>query len=97
MAAFGRAKREDRIDQSHLDKLTNQLSRDWNHFLQIKVGEHLIEEAGKLAIKHQLRGFDSIHLASALILESETVSLEFACYDQRLNSAAEKLGIDCIV
>jgi uncharacterized protein len=43
--------------------------------------------------KHALRGFDAIHLASAMIIhERLPADFFFACFDQRLNQAAKLEG-----
>ena len=45
--------------------------------------------AGELAERRALRGFDAIHLASALEVEQLTGSTpSFACFDDRLREAA---------
>ena len=46
-------------------------------------------KAGELAIKHVIRGFDAIHLASARI-SGET---EVVATDSRLRDAAKLLGL----
>lgn len=47
--------------------------------------------------RHPLRGFDAIHLASALVFtNSKEIDLFFACFDQTLNEAAMKEGLKVI-
>jgi hypothetical protein len=51
--------------------------------------------SGDLAEKHALRGFDSIHLASALTLQRELSSpVMFSCFDDNLQKASEHEGMD---
>ena len=51
----------------------------------------LIED---LAARHPLRGFDAIHLASAITFtQSENVEMVFACFDDTLNQSALKEGL----
>jgi hypothetical protein len=59
------------------------------------VNEDLIQQAGDLIFKHNLRGFDAVHLASALLLKQENgeIDLFFSCFDQNLNQAARKQGL----
>ena len=41
--------------------------------------------------RHPLRGFDAIHLASALVFtNSKEIDLLFACFDHTLNEATIK-------
>jgi hypothetical protein len=55
----------------------------------------MIRLAGDLAEKHALRGFDSIHLASALTLRQELSSpIVFSCFDDNLQQASEREDLD---
>jgi len=55
----------------------------------------MIRLAGNLAEKHALRGFDSIHLASALTLHREiSPPIVFSCFDDNLQKASDKEGLD---
>jgi predicted nucleic acid-binding protein len=58
----------------------------------------LNERIESLARKHALRGFDAIHLASALVIRSNgKVDAGFVCYDRTLNEAAMKEGFPAIL
>ena len=47
------------------------------------------------AEKHALRGFDSIHLDSALTLRQEvSSSIVFSCFDDNLRKASEREALD---
>ena len=47
--------------------------------------------------RHPLRGFDAIHLASALVFtNSKEIDLVFVCFDHALNEAAMKEGLKVI-
>jgi len=51
--------------------------------------------AGDLAEKHGLRGFDAIHLASAVTLREKLASpVTFSCYDIRLQNASQREKLD---
>jgi len=55
----------------------------------------MVKLAGNLAEKHALRGFDSIHLASALTLHQEvSTPVVFSCFDNKLETAAMREGLD---
>jgi hypothetical protein len=56
----------------------------------IGVGEQLARLAGALAERHALRGYDALHLASALSIGD--TSLVLATWDQRLARAALAAG-----
>jgi predicted nucleic acid-binding protein len=60
----------------------------------IEITDGLIRFAGDIAEKYLLRGFDSIHLASAVHLKNKIrADVHFSSYDTRLNQSAEKEGI----
>lgn len=51
-------------------------------------------KAGDLAEKHGLRGFDAIHLSSALRLKEEvSEDVVFSCSDHILRKAAHQEGL----
>ena len=52
----------------------------------VEVDNRLNEKIHKVIANHGLRGFDALHLASALTLGSAVAeNFVFACYDKRLN------------
>jgi predicted nucleic acid-binding protein len=53
--------------------------------------EALAREAGELADSLALRGYDAVHLASALALGDEEVAL--ITWDRDLGAAAERMGL----
>ncbi len=70
------------------------IDRDFNGFCRIAVSTNVIAIAPTLPEKHQLRGADCIHLASALLLRQdlgETVTV-IAC-DTELLHAAQAEGL----
>ena len=63
------------------------LRRDWDRLAVVDFREI---EAGRLAAKYGLRGFDAIHLSSAVIIASAPAGpdLLFSSFDVALNRAA---------
>lgn len=93
-AAFARAERERRLDNAQLERLRSDFHRDWPNYLVLKISQPLLERAVKLVDSFALRAYDAIHLAAAQTLALETEGqLAFACFDRRLNRAAELLGM----
>jgi predicted nucleic acid-binding protein len=71
--------------------LRSRFDSDWKNFLSIQVTREIVRMAGEMAEKHGLRGFDAIHLASALTLREKLVSpVTFSCYDRRLQNASQR-------
>ncbi|HKG04466.1 MAG TPA: PIN domain-containing protein [Conexibacter sp.] len=60
--------------------------REWSAFGVIELDAALAERAAELTQAHELRSLDALHLAAALLLPKETVTL--ATWDMRLHRAA---------
>lgn len=61
---------------------------------EVEVSESVAKLGGELTDRHPLRGFDAIHLASALLLKNKTRSdVSFSCFDERLKEAAQAEGL----
>jgi len=93
-SAFARKQRDDGFSAKVLRKIVEDFNREWESYFLIEVTDGLIRSAGDIAEKHLLRGFDSIHLASAINLKNKIGSeVYFSSNDEKLNQAAEKEGI----
>ncbi len=93
-AAFARKQKEEELSQKVLRKIVEDLNKDWESYFVIEITDGLIRFAGDIAEKYLLRGFDSIHLASAIHLKNKIDSaIYFSSYDTRLNQSAKKEGI----
>ncbi|UCG14081.1 MAG: type II toxin-antitoxin system VapC family toxin [Deltaproteobacteria bacterium] len=97
LASFHRKKREVTINAKTFGNILKSFRRDWSSFIRVEVSDDLNETIDKIVDDYRLRGFDAIHLASALIID-ETVSENFlfACYDKRLILAAQKTGLQTL-
>jgi len=90
-AAFARRFREKAFTTDEYNRLKEFFGKDWGRYLILSVTADMIRLAGDLAEKHALRGFDSIHLASALTLRQELSSpIVFSCFDDNLQQASER-------
>ena len=96
-AAFSRAEREQRLTAANLERLRSDFNRDWPSYLVVRVTQPLLERAVKLVDSFALRAYDAMHLSAAqtLAIESDETTL-FACFDRRLNRAAEVLGMSLL-
>jgi predicted nucleic acid-binding protein len=94
LAAIHRKKRESALKQDLVNKIADDLRADWNSFIRIQVNDELNEYIDKAINGHPLRGFDAIHLASAMIMnETFPDNVLFACFDQTLTQAAIREGM----
>ncbi len=93
-AAFVKKQKERGFSPKDLKKIVEDFNRDWESYFVIEITDGLIRFAGDMAEKYILRGFDSIHLSSAIHLKNRTSSdVHFSSFDTRLNLSAEKEGI----
>ena len=93
MASLYRKKREVDLSSKVFNKLVNSFHLDWETFIRVEVNDDLNENIHKVA-KHPLRGFDAIHLASAIIThERINEAFLFACFDQKLINGAQMEGL----
>ncbi len=93
-AAFARKHREGGLSEEEYDHVLGHFRQDWAAYLAIDVSDAIVTLAGDLTERHDLRGFDAIHLASALALRDKLQSsIVFSCADERLTAAAEAQGL----
>ncbi len=92
-AAFARLKQSGGSSEARHQQRLQQFERDWESLLRVELAPDVLRSAGDTAEIYGLRGFDSIHLASALWLKARlTEQLDFAVFDKRLGDAAFKAG-----
>jgi uncharacterized protein len=94
-AAFSRRRRERSLAPRQFTMAKRNFETTWPDLVSIPATAAICREAGDLAEQYQLRGFDSIHLASfAEMLRTlqGRDDVEFSSFDDRLNRAARRLG-----
>ncbi len=93
-AAFARLKQSGVSSDARHQQRVGQLEQDWEALLRVELAPDVLRSAGDLAEIYNLRGFDSIHLASALWLKARVSEpVDFAVFDQRRGAAASKAGL----
>ncbi|OGD24326.1 MAG: hypothetical protein A2Y69_04935 [Candidatus Aminicenantes bacterium RBG_13_59_9] len=93
-AAFARKLREKGISDEDHTRIKNDLDRDWENIFIIKLTDAVVRSAGDLAEKRSLRGFDALHLASALELRKAVpLPVLFSSSDARLRESAKEEGL----
>ena len=97
-AALARMQRMGRLIAEEAASIKATFEQDWDKTLKISPTEAMMRRAGDLAERFGLRGYDSVHLAAAESLRSQSVdSLRFASFDERLNQSATELGLPLLV
>lgn len=89
-AALARAHRGGRSTPEEHAFARQGLDRRWREVERIEVTDDLVHLAGDLADRRGLRGYDCIHLASALTLG---VAVLLTSWDRELNEAALAEGL----
>jgi predicted nucleic acid-binding protein len=64
---------------------------EWPAFGVVEVDQELVEHSAALALSHDLRSLDALHLAAALVLPRN--ELVVAAWDRRLRAAARAEGM----
>ena len=91
MAAFARARREVRLSPQEYRRVVDAFEEDWSRYITVEVTDRLVKTAGHLAASRALRGYDALHLASALSLrERVPSSMMFVAFDRALSIAAKR-------
>ena len=94
-AGLTRKFREDNLPKAQYALACRQFEGDWPAYLRVELGDDILLLARDLIQRRPLRGFDAVHLASALRLKlalGETIT--FAAADERLLKAAEAENLE---
>jgi uncharacterized protein len=92
-SGLARRLREGDFTDSAYREIVDKLDEDWLTFDRLEVSNTVSRHAGHLAETFALRGYDAIHLASALHLAERFEDLGFLAFDQRLVKAAMEAGV----
>jgi uncharacterized protein len=92
-AAFAQLKHQKRLVGKPYYQALEQFEEDWQTFEYYDVSEDMVQAAAYLAETYILKGYDAMHLASALTLQKTYKDIVFLSYDNRLNRAASSAGL----
>ncbi len=94
-AALARAARRRMIPKKKAEASARIFLRQWGQLHRLRITEHTVERAAGFAWKYGLRGYDAVHLASALgWREMLGQPLVLATYDRELWEAARRSDIE---
>ena len=95
-AAARRRRLGDLTDRAHR-KLRDRFSLDFRALVRVPISDELNRRIAHLVLSYSLRGFDAIHLSSALMIQEEVrTPLVFACFDRDLAAAAQAAGLELL-
>ena len=92
-AAFAQLKHQKRLVGKLYYQALEQFEEDWQTFEYYDVSEEMVQVAAYLAETYLLKGYDAMHLSSALALQKTYKDIVFLSYDVRLNRAASSAGL----
>lgn len=75
-------------------RIVKRVEADWLSFDVVEVDSALADDAAQLTLSAELRSLDALHLASALMLPREGLTL--ATWDARLHRAARDRGLETL-
>ena len=92
-AALARRRREGTLRPSAFIAAKEAFEEDWARYLAVDVTAAICRDAGDLAERYRVRGFDSLHLASfaSIVRGAEGIETRFSSFDDRLNRASRGL------
>ena len=95
ISALDRRFRSGDFSKQDYELLIDGFAKDWLNFVVLDFDEM---EAGRLVRKYGLRGFDAVHLSSAIMMRRDDgLALFFSSLDEKLNKAARAEGLEMLV
>ncbi|OQY52109.1 MAG: VapC toxin family PIN domain ribonuclease [Candidatus Parabeggiatoa sp. nov. 2] len=93
-SALSRRFDEGTLTESQLQVLKTNILSDWETFTVLDFEEL---RAAEMVLEHHLRGFDAVHLATALLLQERVEQpVPFSTFDSRLHHAAVAAGLQVL-
>ncbi len=93
-AALSRAVRMKLLPASEAETAWKQFLGEWSALSRLKVSGQIIDRAAALTWMYSLRGYDAVHLASAILWqETMEAQITLATFDRELWSAASQAGL----
>lgn len=99
MCTFARRRREGLLSEADLTQTCALLTHDFLHRYSVLVVDPLVlNKAQQLALRHPLRAYDAVHLATASLVQQRLTQagespLVFVCADERLLEVAQAEGL----
>jgi predicted nucleic acid-binding protein len=93
-AALAKATRLGALSRSDVEPSLTRFREHWSNFLRLNVSETIVAQADELAWARGLRGYDALHLASALSWQAALDErLTLGTYDRQLWQAGREAGL----
>lgn len=93
-AALAKAVRVKSVSKNAGTSALQAFTADWDNLIRLQLTEVLVARAAALAWEHGLRGYDAVHLATALFWhETLDEAVTVATYDRELWKSAKTSGL----
>jgi hypothetical protein len=93
IAAIARASREGVITETARNSVFSRIDNDFSALEVTELRRALMETIPRLVLRHPLRAYDAVQLASALLWKERRTVVEFWGADNRLLEAAQTEGL----
>ena len=93
-AALARAGRLGRLTADDIGHGLGRLNDSWPDLQRLTVSDSLIHDAGELAVRFNLRGYDAVQLAALVQVPDLDGRPLLAAWDTELRTAARSLGFE---
>ena len=94
-ATFAKAVRLKALTRDEARAALEVFRRQWPDLFHVDVNETVVMQADSLAWTYGLRGYDAVHLASALLWQQSIGSpVTLATFDRQLWDAARLVGLE---
>ena len=93
-AGLARKLREQALTMAAYRRTSRAFDTDWRAYVRVDLADPLLLIVRDLVGRHPLRGFDAVHLASAMRLQEQLgEEIRVVASDDRLLTAADKEGL----
>jgi predicted nucleic acid-binding protein len=94
-AALAKASRQGVLSRADAEINVREFRSNWPTFLRLELSETIVARADELAWERGLRGYDAVHLASALAWQAALdEQLTLGTYDRQLWQAGQEAGLE---
>lgn len=96
VATLARRTKSIKIIDYEINQIMQNIEQDWKRFIHIHLTPEVLDIAKDIAFNQSLRGADSVHLASALVLQKRLLNnnqLIFVTSDLELKIASNMVNI----
>jgi len=94
-AAIMRAARTGIIEQDAAERVLQKFRSEWENYQRLPVTEATVARANAIVSEYDLRGYDAVHLAAAMLWqEAIGIPVTLATFDSKLWEAAQQAGLD---